>query len=342
MNELPKVVVIRSMSFTGTTWINLVLGCHPQALAIGPPQRAWEAAPEDADGVCVVHNERCTFWPEFIRTWDRDGSFFRQLADYSGKALLVLNNPFAPLFEKELADRDEIDVRTIFVARDGRAVLSSVLRHHPGRYATTYDAIAQWVKPALNRLRNKMVRTEDPLLFRYEEVMRDPQEMLARAGAYLGIEYPANATHYWEFEQHLALGNSGLVDLLRRLQGEPGLLGFESSVRKEYYDELLERTRKEPDRRVVDESWKERLSLQDRFAYDYLCGQLHEYFGYPRDRFTVDETRRCLAEWSLPLDAADAPEEAASSPGEPLPMPQLGGADATAPAASGVDKIRWG
>lgn len=42
----PKVVVIRSVSYAGTTWINLLLGSHPSALYLGPPERIWRLRPE--------------------------------------------------------------------------------------------------------------------------------------------------------------------------------------------------------------------------------------------------------------------------------------------------------
>lgn len=312
-------MVIRSLSFTGTTWVNLLFGSHERALAIGPPQRAWEAVEKDADRVCVVHHERCTLWPKFVRTWDRDRSFFQQLAEHSGKSHIVLNNPTRELAEKELA-HPALEVKNILVVRDARAVLASFLRHRPERYANVYDAVAQWLKPALRRMARLSRRLTDPLIVRYEDVMEDPHQLLDTVGNHIGIDYPANATNYWDFEHHLALGNSGMVDLLRRLQGAPGLPGFQTSVRKAYYDELLEQTRSQPDKRVVDESWREILTLQDRFAYDYLCGELHETFGYERDRFNLDELRRCLRDWSLPLETDAPPEDAPSVPKHPLPM----------------------
>ena len=43
------VVNLRSLSYSGTSWVNLVLGSHPGAIAIGPPDRIWKLPVEEAE-----------------------------------------------------------------------------------------------------------------------------------------------------------------------------------------------------------------------------------------------------------------------------------------------------
>jgi len=42
------VVLIESISYTGTTWINFVLGSHERALPLGPADRALQNVDEPA------------------------------------------------------------------------------------------------------------------------------------------------------------------------------------------------------------------------------------------------------------------------------------------------------
>lgn len=283
---MPAVTVLnlRSLAYSGTTWVNLVLGSHPQALAIGPPQRAWTFGAAGARTACVVHRRRCRFWPAFLRTFDRrGGNFLVRLAEYSGRPVIVLNNP-TPAFREQVLDHPEIDVRTIRVVRDGRANLASMMGHQPERYATVGEAARQWLRPALRAIAS-LPASQVALSIRYEDMVRDPRRELARVGALAGLEYPPNAIRYWEYEHHLADGNVGAVSLLRRLQGFRG----SRHRRSDYYHELYGRTLRDPDVPVMDESWRSVLSRRDRLAYDLAVGDLHETLGYERDRFSADE-----------------------------------------------------
>ena len=61
------VAVIRSLSFTGTTWLNTVLGGHENALVLGPADRLWRFVNgEETGDLCRVHGGSCDFWPGFL------------------------------------------------------------------------------------------------------------------------------------------------------------------------------------------------------------------------------------------------------------------------------------
>ena len=71
---MPTVVRITSLSFTGTTWINVLLGCHDRGFVLGPPDRIVNSLydePGDASQACRVHRSECTFWPDFFDRFDR-------------------------------------------------------------------------------------------------------------------------------------------------------------------------------------------------------------------------------------------------------------------------------
>ncbi len=244
------VVNLRSLAYSGTSWINLVLGSHPDGFAIGPPQRVWKLSKAKARTACRVHGRRCPFWPGFLRSYDPEGNFLLQLAEYSGRKFIVLNNPTGE-FRKQVLTHPSIDLRTVRIVRDGRANIVSMMRHLPGRYVSVLDAVQGWLQPALTRIA-QLPSEQVTLSIRYEELILEPGKELARIGAVLGVEYAENAIRFWEYEHHLANGNTGVIDLLRRLQG---LKGSEHR-RSDYYQELYHRTMQYPDVPVMDESWQ--------------------------------------------------------------------------------------
>lgn len=302
------VANVHSLSFTGTTWLNILMGSHPTCFTLGPPDRAWRMDADDAAEACIVHRADCEFWPRFLRGYDRDRNYFVQLAEASGCRIVVLNNPTPALAEREL-DHPSVDVRHVTLVRDGRAVLASLLRQVPDRYASAYDAVRGWLEPALRSLETLVPPDAGHSLFlRFEDAARDPRAALDRIGELLGIHYPENALRYWEHTHHLAAGNWGAVSVLRRLQGLAGLEDWNETL-PPFYDEIAERTRAHPEQVHVDDSWTGVLGRDDRIAYDYLVGELHAAVGYERDRFTVGEITAFLRAHGLPLDAAAAPAE---------------------------------
>lgn len=302
------VVNLRSVSYSGTSWVNLVLGSHPEGMALGPPDRVWTMPVSDVERACLVHDRACAFWPDFLRARDPDGNFLLQLAERTGRRFIVLNNPTRD-FQTQVMEHPEIDVRPIRVVRDGRANIVSLMRHHPERYERVYDALRGWLEPALGRLEALVRAGSTPwITIRYEDMIRDCAGELARVGAHLGIEYTPDAVRYWQWGHHLTASNAGVIDLLKRFEGA----GRYRHHRADVYGELFEQTRSRPDTPVTDDSWRDLLSDEDRLAYDYVLGPVHEALGYERDRFTTDEVLRFIARHGLPPDRADAP--AALSP----------------------------
>lgn len=297
-----KVLNIRSLAYSGTTWITMVLASHRQALALGAGDRIFELKKNQADIACFVHGKSCTFWPEFIRNYNRKKNFILQLAEYSNRSVFVINNPSQKVV-KSVFNHPDIDLVTLKQVRDGRATLYSWMRHHPHRYSEFYDAVRAWLIPAWQRLYSldKGEKAAFPLL-RYEDMIEDWQKEANRIGKLLGIEYEDDAVQYWRYDHHLPNGNTGTIDLLRRLTGQDGLRHH----LRDQYDQILESTLKAPDKPVLDESWRDKLSPVDLAAYDFIAGELHEKFGYLRD--VIDP--EVMMEFKRKYQVPDSVEEA--------------------------------
>ncbi|MDD5671502.1 MAG: sulfotransferase domain-containing protein [Candidatus Omnitrophica bacterium] len=294
----PKVVVLKALGYSGATWVSLVLGSHPDALCVGPCDRIWKLKKEEADLACLIHYKECSFWPGFVRTWDRNKNFILELAEYSKKKLFILYVPTEEMTENVLR-HPALDVRYLKVIRDGRAQIFSAMRHHAKRAWSCREAVLHWFLPAFLRLEKWNPPDDNPVLWlRYEDMVHQTGQEIARLGDFIGIRYPHHAVRYWEFEQHLVAGNTGTIDLLRKLQG---LEGFRHH-RSDFYNEAFKKTVADKDRPIIDESWREHLNREDLFLYDYYAGKIHEQYGYPRDIFSEQERSAYLEKYHLPAE----------------------------------------
>lgn len=275
-----KIVVIHSLSFTGTTWINTLLGCHERAFAMGPPDRVVNLRDKGWDDACRVHGENCSFWPDFYRKYDKNKIFFLQLASAAQKDYIIINNPILQGVAGKELDSPDIIVKDIYVVRDGRAVCASYCRHYPE--SDFYDVVKDWFMPSAVNFPFDP-DNPDTLSVRYEDVVGDQHAFVRNAGRFLGLEYPENFYKFWEFDHHITAGNAGTISMIRRFQEEK----IFTIKERDFYEGEYQRLKDQPDKPMIDERWKDDLGERELFIFDRFCGSLNERWGYPRDRFSV-------------------------------------------------------
>lgn len=322
-------VYIRSLAYSGTTWVNLLLGSHPRTFALGVPDRLWSVQDPDREPLCSIHGVSCEFWKRFYEGREAGENAVERIARLSGKNIVIFNNINMQLL-RERVQIGPVELKSLVVLRDGRANVTSALRHTPELFRSRYHAIRTWLQPAWTHLLEGLpTDRESTLVVQYESLVEDPVGQLERLGDFLGVSYAPHAVRYWEHEHHLIGGNTGTLAVLRDLRGLPR----SPHARENYYRELVDRLRRAPDRPILDESWKQILARDDRLAYDYLVGALHERFGYPRDDFTSEERAEFRRRFDLPADPAQAPDDIRGFTAPPPVAPP--------PAAGRRPRQRW-
>ncbi|MCC7410759.1 MAG: hypothetical protein IT495_03885 [Gammaproteobacteria bacterium] len=281
MRKLVTVVHIESFSYSGTTWINLLLGCHPRAVALGPPDRVvdqfFTGGGDGHDG-CRVHGEQCVLWPRFFATADRARNFYVQVAELLDKDVIVINNVLSgQRAQRELVHPDVL-VKRVCVVRDGRSVLASYLKYHPD--ADFLDSVTGWFAPFAAGLPYDS-DNPDVLAVRYEDVVRDQRGFLDAAGAFLDLAYGEDSVRFWEWDHHLIRCNPGPLALLRTHLGLP-TGSRDRTQTQERYQRLL----RNPHEVTIDELWQRDFGVRERIAFDYFAGEVNARWGYERDRFT--------------------------------------------------------
>lgn len=286
MRKLVTVVLIESFSYSGTTWINLLLGSHSRAVALGPPDRVVDMfvhGEQDASSACRVHGRQCVFWPRFFAERDRSKNFYTQVAEALKRDVIVINNPLGS--GRALADLRHRDVlvKRMTVVRDGRSVMSSYEKYHPR--ADFLDTLNNWFCPFAENLAFDE-QDPDALCVRYEDVVSDQKAFMRRAAEFVGIDYQEKALRYWEFEHHLIRCNPGPLGIIRRYLGHDF-----SSTDAEKQEERYQRLIKDPTEIKVDQRWEREWGTRDRLLFDGLAGHFNEKWGYSRDTFNWSQIR---------------------------------------------------
>ncbi len=280
MGRTAKHIVIRALGSSGSSWLSLLLSSHPDRFYVGPPDRLWTLNKESADGACLVHGSTCKFLPRFVRKCSPRRTFLSQLERAAKGKSLVLFNPSPDFEEKELSILGDRMVNVVLL-RDIRAVAFSLMRHNSERFPSAAELIRKALVHRVDALRPFL---DDPnsLVIRYEDVVSSPLAELKVIGEYCGTIYDDNALRFWEFPHHMTAGNTGTIDLLRRMQG---FEGYEYQ-RKSYYDEVLANMKEDPAKPRIDLSWTSELHEGDAKSLDAVFGEFYESFGYPRGSFS--------------------------------------------------------
>lgn len=282
-----KILNISTLSYSGTTWLNLLLGSHPDAFVMGPPHRLTDLVKNKFDRACLVHGPACPFWNGFAASWDQTENLFVALGNYSGKTIFLMDN--APQeFINETMSHPDIEVLQGRYVRDGRAITASYARKMKEQGVSYLQSILPngWFYhsfqaiPLLDELKKL-----GQLVVHYEDAVNNQEGFLRNAGNYLGIQYSRDTYRFWEKDHHIISGNQGPIAMVRLHQGLP-IANFESA---DVYREQLEKLKADPVNAFRDERWKTQLTREELFWFDQLMGDKNAQLGYERDVFSQEE-----------------------------------------------------
>lgn len=208
------VIDLRSLSYTGTTWLNLLAGAHAQVFTLVVPQRVYAALRGEIEpgSLCMLHGPSCDFWPTALEKLDANAGLYGQLAEIAGVSHVALNNPFVDPQGVDDLGADDVTVKKVSIVRDPRAVAASWLSRAPASSEPCAADAFDWV------FSNAGLADvgDDGIRVRYEDVVADQRSFLARVGAHVGLSYPDDALRFWEHDHHPAGGNPGPIQLIRR------------------------------------------------------------------------------------------------------------------------------
>jgi hypothetical protein len=265
---------------SGSTLVSMLLGAHPQVLALGElstlvtrvdptagtlpngqsfrpeVRRFWQRVREcyEATGhawaaVDLTHprlRQAVRWSPAQIDAWARRTELIIDCARQHAPRSVVADSTKEPARVVLLARSGLFRLRVLHLMRDGRAVAQSYVRRWNRFGAGVRNwMLASMTAPALRR----QVGRDCWMRLRYEDFARDPIAALARVCAFVGLEYDPVML---KFHGYPYLG----------LRGNPNTLaGTEEAIR-------------------LDERWRTELTPTRRVAFNLVGGWLNKLYGY--------------------------------------------------------------
>jgi hypothetical protein len=280
MQKKIKVLNLQALSYSGTTWLNLLLGSHPQVFALGPPQRMWDLRDKGFEGVCLIHGIHCDFWNGFNSHWDRQENFFTALSEYSGKTIFLMDNAPAEFIDATMQHPD-IEILSGRYIRDARAITASFARKMVNAKVDYSESIQQsgWFYHSFHAIPSMAEMNKNrQLVVKYEEATSDQGSFLEKAGSFLDIEYTSESFKFWQWDHHITSGNQGPIAMIK-LHQEITVGDFES---RDVYVSQLEKLKENPSDAFSDERWKHQLDKVELAEFDRLYGAKNADLGYAR------------------------------------------------------------
>ncbi len=226
-----KVVFIMSQGHSGSTFLALVLGSHPEIFGLGELARFEHHLPK----ICGICENTCEYWRKraylpilhryFSQGWNfrvftreilrYQRSIYSYLADWFDYSIFVDSSKYTYWIRAQLRYRRTWKSMTpilIHLTRDGRAVINSFLRKNP---ELRIEKITnRWLRSTFKQLKVYNRFDGPKCRIAYEDIASRPEEMIRRLCQFLEIEYFPNMLSYWEHEHHQIGGNTGARSLI--------------------------------------------------------------------------------------------------------------------------------
>ena len=304
MSEHSKIVVVNivAVSYSGSTWANMLFGANSQAFSVGE----LDAMKRAGKAVCAIHRSECPVWSRFeVASVENP---FVQISRITGKRFLIVNNSTQFL----QCQRDpRIDSRFVWIVRDGRAVVASTLRRYTHR--STDKACRDWVRAI--RKKRRIIDSQPrgkTIRILYEMFLADVPAHLERLTEFLGMEYEPAMLDYLNQDLHFIGGNTGAMTLYADSQGLSKLYS-QRKTGDVYVVDLSGSTTRNPRGGVIDlkhyrnnnpkqfsdERWKSQLTNRQLRVFALMAGRLNRGFGYPPSLDRQSAARHGLSNTTL-------------------------------------------
>ena len=266
------VVHFISCPFSGSTWLNLMLGAHPDVLAVGEVR--W--VEHNGQATCRAHGNQCPLWGRYDPKSSED--LYEQIARLSGKRLIVDSTKDLPWVTRPRPER--VVKKYIVLIRDGRAVTASYLRK---KLLPMRKGVRWWLGEARKRQElSRRLPESDQILVHYEALTQDTSAELRRICAFLGIPFHPMMLEYWNGEHHSIAGNEGTFQGMFEKVGHESPTEATGRLNNPQWKWDLDYYRSTDPATFTDERWKKELGLWKRLVFWFHARRLNRQLGYGR------------------------------------------------------------
>lgn len=262
-------VALCGAGHSGSTLLGLVLGSHSRCFYAGEAKKSLylgDPSKPLRKRACKICGEGCAIWSRFAPEPD----VYDALSRLTGRDVVVDSTKDVSWIraQRETLRAAGVPQRLVFLTRDGRAVVNSRLRKEPGR--DPIELVDAWA--AQIRATRALVQEHDEaaLQVRYEELATEPERVVRRITAHLGLDFEPEMLRYEAHVHHPLGGNTGTQSLLAR---PPGVAREVPERSRAFYEPLRGGFH-------LDLRWREELSAEALAMFEARAGALNEPFRW--------------------------------------------------------------
>lgn len=256
------IVIIASPGHSGQSWLNMLIGSHSQAVALGEISEVFGKS--DLRRVCSFCEGKCDFWGRFNTIWNPEQDLFSQIADFSGKRVVSVSKigDF-----KSFLNPERSTVKVIRLIRDGRAFLASISRKYPNH--KTAAIVQNWhdLSVQMDRWTASFPR-ENGITLRYEDILKNTESCLRKICTFIGIEFESAMLEYWKVQHHVIGVNKGTLSFVKKHFGQS-----QSTSDNHFYSS-------QNPARFTDERWRTEVGPEQLKIFEKIGGRLNRLYGY--------------------------------------------------------------
>jgi len=301
-----KVLFIVGSGRSGSTLLSFILGSHPECFNLGELDKFYRYY-QQGKKLCAICREDCSFWngqftelerkqlaavlgntrlnpylplkiERAIHSWlGNRGVFspYSYLLDKSKESILFDSSKELDWVKEKSSHQEfrsgDLKSHLLFIVRDGRAVMSSILRIRPTWTAERF--CQDWSKKMRDaREFYDQFPSDRKMMVRYEELVTQPEQTLKQLCALLAIDFVPEIFSYWKYDHHPVSGNSGTRSLIWRYRDE-NIQDANYQKQGSYYENVGLNL-------ALDLRWKQELTPEQLKTFEDYCGEINKPYAW--------------------------------------------------------------
>lgn len=224
-----RIIFVASLAHSGSTVVDLLLGCHPRIISLGEIHKAVDLVHEPGR-MCTCGEEasNCKIWGPLKQKLDMGENSQAAQLDYKekyealmeiindvyGNDIMMVDSSKYQEAMQQLSDHFNDKLSILFVLKDVRSFISSMVKREKKEphlskiyFASIPYNLVRWYHRNKRRMKEISTTKVPHFQFGYEELCFQPVRILKKICEFLGIEYSRKMLEPVNSERHIIAGN---------------------------------------------------------------------------------------------------------------------------------------
>jgi len=272
MNKLETVIFISGAAHSGSTLLGVMLGSHNEIFyggELAKTQLMSDVTKPQFKKVCKFCGEKCRIWSKFLQ---ENISVYEFLNSVSEKKIIVDSSKKIEWIQQQTLyiQQNNKKALLILLLRDGREVVNSRKRKGNKNFTEYIWDWKQQMEKSLTLFENFPF---PKMKISYKNLCQNTETVLKEICNLLNTDFQDNMLQFYENEQHILGGNSGVQFLIAQQQNKT-IYSTLNEPNSTYYQNHKPEI-------VYDERWKTELSKSELLEFETIAGEFNKKLQNP-------------------------------------------------------------